>query len=184
MASFVAFVDGLNERVGRVVSWLTLAMVLLQFAIVLFRYVFGIGWIAAQEAIVYMHAAVFLGLAGYTLRHDGHVRVDIFYGSASPRARAKVDFFGSLFLLLPMAAAIFLLAFPYVTRSWAVFEGSQEGQNGIPGVFILKTFILVFAALVALQGLSLMAKSLAVWRDASNDGGAMGNADSVGGPGV
>lgn len=177
MAGFVAFIDGLNDRIGRVVSWLTLIMVLLQFAIVLFRYVFGVGWIAAQEAVVYMHAAIFLGLAGYTLRHDGHVRVDIFYGAASPRARAKVDLFGSLFLLLPMTIAIFVLSFPYVMRAWAVLEGSPEGQNGIPGVFILKSFILVFAALVGLQGLSLMAKSIVVLRDTPNR-----RIDSAGGP--
>ena len=73
MIGFINFVDGLNERVGRVVSWGTLLMVLLQFAIVVARYVFGAGSIAAQEAVVYMHAAVFLGCAGYTLRHDGHV---------------------------------------------------------------------------------------------------------------
>lgn len=164
MQPIVGFIDALNERVGRAVSWLTLLMVLLQFVIVLLRYVFGVGAIAAQEAIVYMHAAVFLGVAGYTLRHDGHVRVDIFYGSASPRARAKVDIFGSLFLLLPMSIAIFVLAWPYVDRAWAVLEGSPEGQNGIPAVFLLKTFILVFAVLVALQGIALILKSIAVLR--------------------
>lgn len=162
MQGVIDVIDGLNERIGRAVSWLTLAMVLLQFAIVLFRYVFGVGWIAAQEAVVYMHAAVFLGVAGYALRHDGHVRVDIFYGGAGPRARAKVDLFGSLVLLLPMCIAIFALAWPYVGRAWAVLEGSPEGQNGIPAVFILKSFILVFAVLVGLQGLALLLRSLAI----------------------
>lgn len=180
MRGVIDAIDGLNERIGRAVSWLTLAMVLLQFAIVLFRYVFGIGWIAAQEAVVYMHAAVFLGVAGYTLRHDGHVRVDIFYGSAGPKARARVDLAGALVLLLPMCVAIFLLAWPFVSSAWLVLEGSPEGQNGIPAVFVLKSFILVFAALVALQGVALALRSLAVLTgrlEASSD------ADD-GGPGV
>jgi len=164
LIAFVAFVDRTNERIGRVVSWLTLGMVLLQFAIVVLRYVFGAGWIAAQEAVVYMHAAVFLGAAGYTLRHDGHVRVDIFYGPAGPRARAWVDMLGALVLLLPMSAALFWLAWPYVAASWAVLEGSPEGQNGIPAIFLLKSLILVFAVLVGLQGLALAARSLAVVR--------------------
>ena len=164
MQAIIDLIDGLNERIGRAVSWLTLTMVLLQFVIVLLRYVFGTGWIAAQEAIVYMHAAVFLGLAGYALRHDGHVRVDIFYSGAGPRARAWVDLAGSLVLLLPMAIAIFCLAWPYVGRSWAVLEGSQEGQNGIPAVFLLKSFILVFAMLVGLQGIALALRSIAVLR--------------------
>lgn len=180
MQGVVCFIDELNERVGRWVSWLTLVMVLLQFAIVLFRYVFGVGWIAAQEAIVYMHAAVFLGVAGYTLRHDGHVRVDIFYGSAGPRARARTDLFGSLILLIPMSVGIFVLALPYVSASWAVLEGSPEGQNGIPAVFLLKTFILVFAALVFLQGVALTLRSLAVLR---GDAGAAPEHDE-GGHGV
>ena len=180
MRGAVAIIDALNEQIGRTISWLTLAMVLLQFAVVLFRYVFGVGWIAAQEMIVYMHAAVFLGVAGYTLRHDGHVRVDIFYGSAGTRARAKVDLFGSLFMLIPMSVAIFVLSWPFVANSWKVLEGSQEGQNGIPAVFLLKTFILIFAALVVLQGVSLVLKSLAVLRD-----GAGGTpADGEGSKGV
>jgi len=87
------------------------------------------------------------------------VRVDIYYGSATPRGKARVDLFGSLRLLLPMSTAIFVLAFPYVTSSWRVLEGSPEGQNGIPGVFLLKTMILAFAVLVGLQGLSLAVKS-------------------------
>lgn len=160
MRAVAGLIDVLNERVGRLVSWLALVMVLTQFAVVLFRYVFGIGSIAAQEAIVYMHAIVFLWAAGYTLRHDGHVRVDIFYGAASPRARAKVDLFGSLLLLLPMAVAIFVLAFPYVVNAWAVLEGSPEGRNGLPAVFLLKSFILVYAALVGLQGVCLAYRSL------------------------
>ena len=164
MRAIVETIDAVNERVGRLVSWLTLFMVLLQFAIVLFRYVFGIGWIAVQEMVVYMHAAVFLGVAGYTLRHDGHVRVDIFYGSAGPKARARVDLLGSLILLLPMSLAIFWLAWPYVADSWAVLEGSQEGRNGIPAVFLLKSLILVFAGLVALQGVALALRSVAVLR--------------------
>ena len=178
MQGLIAFIDNLNERIGRVVSWLTLAMVLLQFLIVLVRYVFGTGFIAAQEAVVYMHAAIFLGLAGYTLRHDGHVRVDIFYGAAGPRARAKVNLFGALALLLPMSIAIFVLALPYVGRSWAVLEGSQEGQNGIPAVFLLKSFILVFAGLVTLQGFALAIRSVRTLQghddqpDAAGAGGA------------
>jgi TRAP-type mannitol/chloroaromatic compound transport system permease small subunit len=164
MHGAVAFIDALNERIGRWVSWLTLFMVLLQFVIVLLRYVFGSGWIAAQEAVIYMHAAVFLGVAGYTLRHDGHVRVDIFYGAAGPRARAKVDLFGAIVLLLPMSVGIFVLSLPYVTAAWAVLEGSPQGQNGIPLVFLLKSLILVFAVLVALQGIALAIRSLAVLR--------------------
>lgn len=154
----VRLIDATNERVGRAVSWLTLFMVLVQVTIVVLRYVFGTGWQALQESIIYMHAAVFLMVAGYTLVHDGHVRVDIFYSPASKRSQATVDLLGVIFLLLPMAVAIFWLSWPYVEKSWSVLEESPEGA-GIPAVFLLKSLILAYAFFVALQGIALALRS-------------------------
>jgi TRAP-type mannitol/chloroaromatic compound transport system permease small subunit len=147
--------DRLNEWLGTKLAWLALAMVLLQFVIVVMRYVFGLGSVKLQESIVYMHATVFMVGAGYTLLHNGHVRCDIFYSAASPRAKAMVDLFGVAVFLWPMCALIAWVAWPYVAAAWAVREGSPEGSLGIPGVFLLKSVILVFAALLALQGLAL-----------------------------
>ncbi|MDH3233832.1 MAG: TRAP transporter small permease subunit, partial [Alphaproteobacteria bacterium] len=123
------------------------------------RYVFGVSWLALQESIVYMHAAVFLAAAGYTLLHDGHVRVDIFYRPASARRQAFVDLCGAILFLLPMSVSIFVISFPYVAKSWRVLETSQEG-SGIPAVFLLKTIILVYTVLVALQGIALALRSI------------------------
>lgn len=159
LPSLIRTIDRLNEALGRAVSWLTLFMILVQFAVVLTRYVFGIGWIWLQESIIYMHAIVFLAAAGYTLVHDGHVRVDIFYGGMSVRGKAIVDFLGGLVFLLPMCVMIAWSSWGFVASGWAIMEGSPEGDNGIPGVFILKSFIIVFCALVALQGLAMMARS-------------------------
>jgi len=147
--------DRLNERLGRGVAWLALAMVLLQFVIVVMRYVFGLGSVKLQESIVYMHATVFMVGAGYTLLHNGHVRCDIFYAAATPRTKAWVDLFGVAVFLLPMCALIAWVAWPYVGAAWAVREGSPEGSLGLPAVFLLKTVILAFAGLVALQGVAL-----------------------------
>jgi TRAP-type mannitol/chloroaromatic compound transport system permease small subunit len=149
------FTDRLNEWLGTKLAWLALVMVLLQFVIVVMRYVFGLGSVKLQESIVYLHATVFMVGAGYTLLHNGHVRCDIFYAPAAPRAKAAIDLFGVVVFLLPMCALIAWAGWPYVASAWAVREGSPEGSLGIPGVFLLKTVILVFAALVALQGLSL-----------------------------
>jgi len=135
-------------------------MVLIQFSVVLLRYVFGIGWIWLQESIIYMHAIVFLIAAGYTLLHNGHVRVDIFYGGMSDRGKAVVDLIGGLLFLLPMCVMVLWVSFPYVASSWAVLEVSQEGDSGIPAVFLLKSAILLFALVVAMQGVALMARSL------------------------
>jgi len=154
-------IDAINERIGRVVSWLALFMVLVQFIVVVMRYVFGIGSIFMQESIVYMHAIVFLGAAGYTLLHDGHVRVDIFYGSASPRRKAQINLLGVLIFLWPVCILTLNVSERFVTSSWAVLEGSPEG-SGIPAVFLLKTVIPVAIFLLMLQGFSLAVKSLAV----------------------
>jgi len=145
--------EGVSELVGRLVSWLSLFMVLVTFAVVVLRYLFDLGWIAMQESVTYMHAVLFLAGAAYTLRHQGHVRVDIFYRRFSERGRAWVDLLGGLFLLLPVCLFIFIESWEYVAQSWAVREGSREA-GGIAAVYLLKSMILVMAALLLLQGLA------------------------------
>jgi TRAP-type mannitol/chloroaromatic compound transport system permease small subunit len=153
-------IDRLNEAIGVSVAWLALVVVLVEFTVVLMRYVFGIGSVKMQESIVYMHATVFMVAAGYTLLHNGHVRCDIFYAAASPRRQALIDLIGVAIFLLPTCALIGWFAWPYVAQAWSVLEGSPEGSLGIPGVFLLKSVILVFAVLVALQGIALAVHSL------------------------
>lgn len=163
LAAFVRTIDRLNDAVGRGVAWLTLAMVLITFAVVLLRYVFAIGWVWMQESYVWLHGVVFMLGAGYTLLHQGHVRVDIFYRDAAPRWKALVDLFGSLLLLLPVVGLIFWVSLDYVADSWARLEESREA-GGMPGLFLLKTVILGFCVLLGLQGLSLAGRSLLVLR--------------------
>ena len=145
--------EALNEQVGRAISWLSLLMVLVTFAVVVLRYAFDLGWIAMQESVTYMHAVLFLAGAAYTLKHQGHVRVDIFYRRFSPRAQAWVDLFGGLFLLLPVCLFIFYMSWDYVAQSWSLWEGSREA-GGLDGVYLLKSMILAMAGLLVLQGLS------------------------------
>ena len=151
-------IDIMNEHIGRTVAWLVLAMVLVQFVVVLLRYTFGVGSLFLQESIVYLHATMFMLGAGYTFLHGQHVRVDVFYREASEHRKAMVDLAGVIFFLLPVCALITIYGWPYVSKSWAVLEGSKE-TSGIPAVFILKTAILFFAVLMALQGISLALKS-------------------------
>ncbi|HER26644.1 MAG TPA: TRAP transporter small permease subunit [Rhodospirillales bacterium] len=133
-------------------------MVLMQFTVVVMRYIFGLGSIMMQESVVYLHGALFMLGAGYTLLHEGHVRVDIFYREASPRKKAMVDLFGSLLLLMPVCILITWYSFPYLKTSWSVLEGSRE-TSGIQGVYLLKSTLWAFTGLMMLQGLSIAAKS-------------------------
>jgi len=160
LATLTTIADRLNTAIGRTVAWLALVIVVLQFALVLARYLFGVGSIWLTEAVIYGHAALFLLAAAWTLRTGGHVRVDIFYADASPRTRAKIDLLGAVLLLLPFALTLLWLSLPYAGRSWAVLERSQE-SSGLPLVFALKTLIPLFAAMMALQGI---AQAIRAWR--------------------
>jgi TRAP-type mannitol/chloroaromatic compound transport system permease small subunit len=153
MTAFAGRIDRLTAAIGRAVAWMVLAVVLLQFALVVARYLFGIGSIWLTETVIYGNAAVFMLAAAWTLQIGGHVRVDIFYAGASARTKALIDLAGSAVLLLPFAFVLFLLSVPYAARSWAILEHSQEA-SGLPLVFVLKTLIPLFALLMALQGVA------------------------------
>jgi TRAP-type mannitol/chloroaromatic compound transport system permease small subunit len=153
MAALADRIDRLTTVIGRAAAWLALVIVLLQFALVVARYVLGFGSIWLTETVVYAHAALFLMAAAWTLRTGGHVRVDVFYAEASPRRQAMVDLLGGVLLLLPFMLVLLFLSVPYAARSWAILEHSRE-SSGLPLVFALKTLIPFFAGLMALQGLA------------------------------
>ena len=159
LTAFADRIDRLNTAVGRGVAWLALAVVLLEFVLVVARYMFALGSIWATEAVIYAHATLFMLAAAWTLKAGGHVRVDVFYADASPRTKAIVDLAGSLLLLLPFMLLLIWLSVPYAARSWAILERSQE-SSGLPLVFVLKTLIPLFALLMALQGLAQAIRAL------------------------
>ena len=127
-------IDRLIAAIGHAVIWLALFLVLVQFTVVLLRYALGIGSIWLAESVIYLHAALFILAAAWTLQQNGHVRVDVFYSKASPRTKAAVDLMGSLLLLLPFMAVILWFAGPYVSRSWSILERSREA-SGLPLVY-------------------------------------------------
>lgn len=156
-----AAIDRLTAALGRAAAWLALAIVLVQFGLVVARYVFSAGSVPATESVIYGQALLVTLTAAWTLAAGGHVRVDIFYADASPRRRALVDLLGTLLLLLPFMLTLLWLSVPYALRSWAILERSQE-TGGLPLVFLLKTLIPVFAGLMALQGLAQAIRAAAV----------------------
>lgn len=159
--SIITTIEWINEAIGRVVSWLALSLVFTTCAVAVLRYGFSIGWVWMQELYIWMHAIIFLCAAGYTLLHEGHVRIDVIYGPASVKTKAWINILGTIFFLFPMLVVIFAVAFPYVELSWSRFESSQEA-GGLPGLFILKSFMLVYVAVLALQGVALILRSILV----------------------
>jgi len=152
-------IDRLNGWLGETVSWLTLAMIVVTFFIVVLRYVFQLNWIWLQESVIYMHALVFMVGAAYTFRDNEHVRVDIFYRGFSEWGKAVVNLLGGVILLLPMVLFLFWVSGGYVLDSWALGEGSREA-GGLPLVFIMKSYIPLMAGLLFLQGFSSILHSL------------------------
>ena len=151
----------INEVTGKAIAWLTLLMLLVTFSVVLLRYMFDLGWVAMQESVVYMHATVFMLGAAYTMKHQGHVRVDIFYQRFTVKTRAWVDLIGTLLLLFPVSIFIAWMGWEYVVDAWRVHEGSREA-GGLPGVFLLKSLIILMPTLLIVQGLAMLIEQILV----------------------
>jgi len=159
------FLDAFSIRIGHAVSWLTLLMVIVTFVIVVLRYVFGTGLIWLQESLTWMHAAVFMLGAAYTLQQEEHVRVDIFYRKMSEQQRAWVNLLGVLVFIFPMCAFFVYESFDYVAASWSLREVSRNsGGLSYPAVPLLKSVLVIMPVAVALQGLALLLRAAQVIR--------------------
>lgn len=159
LSKILAGIESFIDWSGRTVSWFSLFLVLITFIVVVMRYVFDSGSIALQESTTYLHASIFLIGMAYTLQQDAHVRVDIFYTQFSSQTKAWIDLCGALFLLLPFMLFVSWISWQYILDSWSVLEGSREA-GGLPGVFILKSLILVMTSLLSLQALTQVARNI------------------------
>ena len=154
-------INQFSNSVGQVIAWLTLLLVILVMTVVISRYLLGIGSIAIQESVSYVHAIIFmLGLA-FTLQRGGHVRVDIFYREFSPRRKAIVDLIGAAIFLLPFCGLILFGSWDYVMASWSIRETSSE-TGGIAAVYLLKTLMIIMPITLGLQGVGQMIESVLV----------------------
>lgn len=157
------FIDQAMDRLGRSIAWLSLAMVLLMAAIVVLRYLFQFGSIAMQEAVMYLNALIFTLGAAYTLKEQGHVRVDIVLNRLSGRQQALLNLCGTCLLLIPSMAFIIYVSWDYVALSWRIREGSAEA-SGLPYIYLLKSTLIVLAVLMLIQGISEAIKHWADWQ--------------------
>lgn len=161
--------EGLLDKIsivtGRAAAWLTLFMVLVTFVIVVMRYVFDAGLIWLQESVIWMHAVVFMLGAAYTLRHEDHVRVDVFYRTMSETRRAWVDLVGVIIFLWPLCFLLGWKSIDFVAASWRIHEASREsGGLPYPLIPLLKTVLLLMPVTVAMQGVSLFSRALKTLR--------------------
>ncbi len=171
MIKLLSALDKMSEAVGRALALASVTIMALTFLVVVVRYGLNTGFvelgplrissIAMQETVMYLHAILFMLASAYTLKHNAHVRVDVFYRNFSPRGKAWVDLFGTLFLLLPMCGFIFYVSLDFVRFSWQIQEHSGEAE-GLPYVYLLKTLIPLMAAMLTFQGAVEMLRSIAI----------------------
>jgi TRAP-type mannitol/chloroaromatic compound transport system permease small subunit len=149
------------EWIGRTASWLAPAVVILIFGIVVARYLFEVGSVAAGELALALHSAGFLIGAAFALKRDAHVRIDVLRPRFGIRGRAAVELLGVIFFLLPFAVFMVWSSWGYVAASWRIDEGSRE-PGGLGNLWLLKALIPVAGLLLALQGFAIMARAAAV----------------------
>ena len=168
-------IDRANEWIGRLVYWLTLAMVLVGSYNAIVRYLdrftgLGLSSNTYIELQWYMYSLVFLLGAAYTLKHRAHVRVDVLFVRLGPRGQAWVNLAGTLLFLLPFCVFVIWTSWPSVSNSWAVMEVSPD-PGGLPR-YPIKTVIPIAFALLFLQGVSVAVRQIAILRGAIEEEGS------------
>lgn len=156
----IATLDAINERLGHITSWFTVILVAVVFCDVVMRYLINTSYVFMQELEWHVYAIVFLFGAGYTLKRDGHVRVDIFYQGASEEKKAWINLLGAVFLLIPGCVMIILTSLPWIWESIKVMEHSRD-PGGIPFRFIIKSCLPVGFFFLLLQAFSVVLSSIA-----------------------
>ena len=161
LEKFINLVDSLSDKIGHIVGWLTTLMVLIVFYDTVMRYTFNKGNVALQELEWHLFAIVFLIGAAYTLKEDGHVRVDILYVSLSKKTKAWIDFLGVFIFLIPFSIMVIIATKGFIMNSWAIREVSPD-PGGLPARYILKTMIPLGFFFLIVQGLSQAAKNFMI----------------------
>lgn len=158
MRRLLIILDKINEVTGSVVSWFSAVLVLIICLDVAMRYLFDFTLIWIIELEIYFYALLFLLASGFALKHDRHVRVDVFYSKMSDKNKAWVDLIGTTIFLLPWCLIIIWVSANYSYFSFLIQERSPQ-PGGLPALYILKFSMTVGFILLALQGLNLWLKS-------------------------
>lgn len=161
LSSLMRLINLVNRVIGNVFMWLSVAIVIVCFWVVIERYFFGNTRLWMQDLYPWMNGVMFTAVAGYALYRNDHVRVDIFYRPASNLRKAWLDLLGCAIFLFPFTYIVWTYSSVFVMRSINLWEASAN-PGGMPGLFVLKSFILVFAGVIALQGVAMVLRSLLI----------------------
>ena len=137
------YIEKMINSFGKFISLMIPIMTILMIVIIVARYFFGIGLTGLQELVMYIHALIFLGCAGYVHYKDEHVRVDIFYRGSSDLYKKNINYFLSLIFLIPVCFVIGYYSIELIGMSWRIKEVSTEA-GGLNYVYLQKTLIILF----------------------------------------
>jgi TRAP-type mannitol/chloroaromatic compound transport system permease small subunit len=161
LAALMRAINLLNRLVGNIFMWVAPAIVVVCFWVVVERYVFMNTRLWMQDLYPWLNGVMFTAVAGYALYRDDHVRVDIFFRPASTTRKALMDLVGVCLFLVPFTYVVWAYGFTFVQRSVRLLEASAN-PGGAQGLFVVKSFILVFAGLVMLQGAAMLIRSVLI----------------------
>lgn len=153
MNQVINVIDSTIEKTGQWISYLSLGLVILIAVDVILRYVFNWSSSANQEMEWHLFATLFLLGSAFTLKHDKHVRVDVFYARFNPLQKAWINFIGTLVFLIPFCLVIFITSIPFASDAYSIGEASAE-PGGLPHRFMIKSMIPASALLLFLQAIS------------------------------
>ena len=163
MKQFQILIDKLTDNIANGLLYILIALILLVFSTVFFRYVFNMSYIIVQEIIMYLHALIFMFGISYALKENSHVKIDVLYNTLNKRIQRVISIAGLVSFILPTALFVIYISIDMVTQSWVIFEGSSEA-GGLNLVFILKSLIPISGVLIFLQGISELIKHIRVSR--------------------
>lgn len=161
LSALMRAINGLNRLIGNIFAWLAIAIVLVCFLVVVERYLFSTTRLWMQDLYPWLNGVMFTSVAAYALYANDHVRMDILYRPATDLTKAWMDLVGVLVFLLPYTWVVWTYCYPFVARSWRLHEASAN-PGGAEGLFVVKGFILVFAVTIALQGVSMLIRSILI----------------------
>jgi len=163
MKQFQILIDKLTDNIASGLLYILIALIVLVFSTVFFRYVFNMSYIIIQEIIMYLHALIFMFGISYALKENSHVKIDVLYNTLNKKAQRVISIAGLVSFILPTALFVIYISIDMVTQSWVIFEGSSEA-GGLNLVFILKSLIPISGVLIFLQGISELIKHIRVSR--------------------
>lgn len=161
MYKIINFLDWVGEKVGSLVSWISVVLAIIIGLDVVIRYVFRFTNVWMVEIEVYLFGMLFLLASGYTFKHEKHVRVDVFYSKLSKKGKAWVDLLGGICLLIPWCYVVIVSSWYYGLSSFLINETSAQ-PGGLPALYVLKFCVTIGFVFLLLQGVAHILKSIQI----------------------